>query len=106
MERYKVTKSFGAQGANEKFYKISMNGSYGYDGMNTEKYNKIKFCNKSKTYQAIISDTYLNGMNTEKYNKIKFCNKSKTYQAIISDTYLNARKIADNIYLVNQQPKN
>ena len=62
---------------NEKFYKISMNGSYGYDGMNTEKYNKIKFCNKSKTYQAIISDTYL-----------------------------NARKIADNIYLVNQQPKN
>ena len=46
------------------------------------------------------------GMNTEKYNKIKFCNKSKTYQAIISDTYLNARKIADNIYLVNQQPKN
>ena len=54
-----------------------MNGSYGYDGMNTEKYNKIKFCNKSKTYQAIISDTYL-----------------------------NARKIADNIYLVNQQPKN
>jgi hypothetical protein len=27
---------------NQEFYKISMNGSYGYDGMNTEKFTKTK----------------------------------------------------------------
>ncbi len=61
---------------NEKFYKISMNGSYGYDGMNTEKYSKVKFCNKDKTFRAIISDSYM-----------------------------NAREIANDLYLVQQQPK-
>ena len=45
---------------NEKFYKISMNGSYGYDGMNTENFSKIKICDADKAHQAIISDTYMN----------------------------------------------
>ena len=46
---------------NEKFYKISMNGSYGYDGMNTEKFVKIKFCDESQTRTSIISDSYRGG---------------------------------------------
>ena len=32
----------GEKHVNEKFYKICMNVSYGYDGLNTERYNKIK----------------------------------------------------------------
>lgn len=51
----------GVKNGNEKFYKISMNGSYGYDGMNTEKYSKVKICDKDKAYQSIILDTYING---------------------------------------------
>ena len=39
-----------------------MNGSYGYDGMNTENFSKIKICDTNKAYQAIISQTYMNGM--------------------------------------------
>lgn len=31
----------GTSTCHEKFYKISMNGSYRYDGMNTERYTKI-----------------------------------------------------------------
>ena len=51
----------GKSSGNEKFYKISMNGSYGYDGMNTEKYSKVKICDSDKAYQSIVSDTYING---------------------------------------------
>lgn len=32
-----------------------MNGSYGYDGMNTERFVKIKFCDESQTRTSIIS---------------------------------------------------
>ena len=32
---------------NEKFYKISMNKSYDYDGMNPEQFMKIKFCDEN-----------------------------------------------------------
>ena len=39
-----------------------MNGSYGYDGMNTENFSKIKICDANKAYQAIISQTYMSGM--------------------------------------------
>ncbi len=51
----------GKSNGNEKFYKISMNGSYGYDGMNTEKFCKVKICDTNKAYQYIISQTYVNG---------------------------------------------
>ena len=51
----------GVEHGNEKFYKISMNGSYGYDGMNTEKFSKVKICDTNKAYQYIISQTYMNG---------------------------------------------
>ena len=66
----------GVKNGNEKFYKISMNGSYGYDGMNTEKYSKVKICDKDKAYQSIILDTYINGS-----------------------------KIADDSYLIQSNPK-
>ena len=52
----------GEKHGNEKFYKISMNGSYGFNGLNTEHYNKIKIVDTDKAYQAIISDTYMNGL--------------------------------------------
>ena len=51
----------GIESVNEKFYKISMNGSYSYDGMITEKYSKFKICDSDNTYQSIMSDTYING---------------------------------------------
>lgn len=61
---------------NEKFYKINMNGSYGYDGMNTEKFNKVSIVKKDKAYTAIISDTYRGGY-----------------------------KLSDDYYLITKQPK-
>lgn len=46
---------------NEKFYKLCLNGSYGFDGINTEHYNKVKIVDIDKAFRAIISDTYING---------------------------------------------
>ena len=45
----------------EKFFKMSLNGSYGYDGMNSENFDKIRIVDKDKAFRAIISDTYING---------------------------------------------
>ncbi len=39
-----------------------MNGSYGYDGMNTEKFAKIKICSRDKTFQNIIYENYVSGI--------------------------------------------
>ena len=61
---------------NEKFYKISMNGSYGYDGMNSEKFCKVKICDTNKAYQYIISQTYMNGA-----------------------------KLSDDLFIIQQQPR-
>ena len=49
----------------ELFCKISLNGSYGYDGMNTAKYSKVKLCNKrtaqlNQLYDNFISTRQLN----------------------------------------------
>ena len=66
----------GLEKGSEKFYKISMNGSYGYDGMNTEKYAKIKICDRDKAYQYIISETYMNGA-----------------------------QLAENLFMIQQKPK-
>ena len=38
-----------------------MNGSYGYDGMNTERFMKIKFCDENQAPTSIISDCYRGG---------------------------------------------
>ena len=59
----------GIKEGNQQFYKIAMNGSYGYDGMNESHYNKVKICDKDTTCQAICSDNYRNGyrLNDECY---------------------------------------
>ena len=51
----------GQQAGNEKFYKICMNGSYGYDGLNAENHCKIKVCDDKQTRRAILSDSYMGG---------------------------------------------
>ena len=66
----------GVSKGNEKFYKISMNGSYGYDGMNSEKFSKVKICDANKAYQYIISQTYMGGA-----------------------------QLSDNTFLIQQSPK-
>ena len=46
----------------QKFYKMTMNGSFGYDAINTSKFSKIRLCDTDKAYQYIISSSYLNGV--------------------------------------------
>ena len=60
----------------EQFCKISLNGSYGYDGMNAEKFAKTKIMNKDNTFNAQLSDTFI-----------------------------NTRKIEDDMYIVEQNSK-
>ena len=43
----------------EMFCKISLNGSYGYDGMNTEKFTKSKILDKNKTYKSQLNNSFL-----------------------------------------------
>jgi hypothetical protein len=43
----------------EQFCKTSLNGSYGYDGKNTEKYVRTAIKNKSQTFQAQIFDNFV-----------------------------------------------
>jgi hypothetical protein len=43
----------------EQFCKTSLNGSYGYHGMNTEKYVRTSVKNKSQTFQAQIFDNFV-----------------------------------------------
>ena len=50
----------------ELFCKISLNGSYGYDGMNTEKYSKVKLCDRRK---AQLKQLYDNFISTRKLNE-------------------------------------
>jgi hypothetical protein len=44
----------------EQFCKTSLNGSYGYDGLNTEKYTRTKLLNKSQTFSHQIFDNHVN----------------------------------------------
>lgn len=48
----------GKLSGNEKFYKISMNESYCYDGINIEKITKNMFCDEKKARTSINSDSY------------------------------------------------
>jgi hypothetical protein len=43
----------------EQFCKICLNGSYGYDGMNQEKFNKIAIKNRSQTFLTHIRDNHV-----------------------------------------------
>lgn len=60
----------------ELFCKISLNGSYGYDGMNTEKYSKVKLCDKRK---AQLKQLY--------------------------DNFISTRELNEDLYAVNMNPK-
>jgi hypothetical protein len=60
----------------ETFYKLCLNGSYGYDGMNTEKYEYLRLMNKDKTYETQLFPNHI-----------------------------NTRKIGDDNYLVTIKPK-
>ena len=42
------------------FCKISLNGSYGYDAMNTQKYMKSKICNEEKTIKSQRKQNFVN----------------------------------------------
>ena len=59
----------------EMFFKTSLNGSYGYDGKNTEKYTK-----------ASIKDL------------------ESTFTAQLYPSFVDSRKIGDNKYLVSYNP--
>ncbi|KAA6402265.1 MAG: hypothetical protein EZS28_002211 [Streblomastix strix] len=61
----------------DKFCKMILNASYGSDGMNTEKYNKIKLLTKEKTVEAHTKQSWMND-----------------------------HKLADNLYAVQFNPKN
>ena len=58
------------------FCKISLNGSYGYDGMNAEKWTKSKIVNKQHTLKSQLRDTFI-----------------------------STRKIADDSYIVESESK-
>jgi hypothetical protein len=49
----------------ELFYKMCMNGSYGYDGMNTEKFTKLKIGDEKKFVSECRLDTYVSA---QRYN--------------------------------------
>ncbi|KAA6379867.1 MAG: hypothetical protein EZS28_024607 [Streblomastix strix] len=61
----------------DKFCKMILNASYGSDGMNAEKYNKIKLLTKEKTIEAHTKQLWMND-----------------------------RKLADILYAVQFNPKN
>ena len=50
---------------NQLFYKLILNGSFGYDGINTEHYMSLKLCDENKAYSYILSQAYINGSELE-----------------------------------------
>ncbi|KAA6374577.1 MAG: hypothetical protein EZS28_029897, partial [Streblomastix strix] len=53
----------------EKFYKLIINSSYGYDTLNTEKFGKIKMLDKAGTF---IAQHHPNHMGTKRINANRF----------------------------------
>ncbi|KAA6400250.1 MAG: hypothetical protein EZS28_004229 [Streblomastix strix] len=54
----------------EQFFKIVMNSSYGSDGMNTEKYHKVKIMNMKQTERAIRSNAFMDEQKISEDNYI------------------------------------
>ncbi|KAA6381609.1 MAG: hypothetical protein EZS28_022864 [Streblomastix strix] len=52
----------------EQFFKIVMNSSYGSDGMNTEKYHKVKIMNRKQTERAIRSNALMDEHKISEYS--------------------------------------
>ena len=59
----------------EMFCKISLNGSYGYDGMNAEKFTKAKICGKDRTFKSQLSDLFVS---TRKINDDSYIVESES----------------------------
>ena len=55
---------------NQQFYKIMLNGSFGYDGINSERYMNLKICDENKTRAAIFAQNYVNGVELNNNNYI------------------------------------
>ena len=56
--------------SNQQFYKIMLNGSFGYDGINSERYMNLKICDENKTRAAIFAQNYVNGVELNNNNYI------------------------------------
>ncbi|KAA6367403.1 MAG: hypothetical protein EZS28_037070 [Streblomastix strix] len=54
----------------EQFFKIVMNSSYDSDGMNTEKYHKVKMMNRKQTERAIRSNAFMDEQKISEDNYI------------------------------------
>ena len=67
------------------FYKTYLNGSYGYDGMNTEKFNKLAIKTKEQTFKAQLSNEFqstrklCDEIENERVAKYQVCYDPKTY---------------------------
>ncbi|KAA6395856.1 MAG: hypothetical protein EZS28_008616 [Streblomastix strix] len=54
----------------EQFFKTVMNSSYGSDGMNIEKYHKVKIMNRKQTERAIRSNAFMDEQKISEDNYI------------------------------------
>ncbi|KAA6380112.1 MAG: hypothetical protein EZS28_024362 [Streblomastix strix] len=85
-----------AGSSKEKFYKLIINASYGYDTLNTEKYGKIKMLDKADTF---IAQHRTNHIGTRRISantfavqiKLKIATYRKRFHFVLADT--------DSIYI-------
>ncbi|KAA6390015.1 MAG: hypothetical protein EZS28_014457 [Streblomastix strix] len=71
----------------EQFFKIVMNSSYGSDGMNSEKYHKVKIMNKKQTERAIRSNAF---MDEQKISEDSYLVQMNPEHLFSSYTYLRS----------------
>lgn len=88
----------GKSTGNEKIYKISLNGWYGYDGMNTERFMMIKFCDENQAHTSIISDRYRGGYKLNDSTWL-FEKKSKYFKEIFK--YLDFIHVNDALCYIH-----
>ena len=75
------------------FCKLCMNGSYGYDGMNTEKYNKVRITNENKARSSFMADTFVDAV---KLNEDVYLTESKTKSTTVKTCLQEAYFTLDN----------
>ena len=75
------------------FCKLCMNGSYGYDGMNTEKYNKVRVTNEDKVRSCFMSDTFVDSV---RLNEDTYLTESKTKSTTVKTCLQEAYFTLDN----------
>ncbi|KAA6371738.1 MAG: hypothetical protein EZS28_032735 [Streblomastix strix] len=80
-----------AELSKEKFFKLLIDASYGYDTFNTEKFDGMKFLDKAYTF---ISQHHPNHIGTRRFNantyavqiKLKTATSRKRFQFVLADT--------------------